>query len=454
MTDLNRELPQMQSWVTSANDPACGFSLGNLPYCAFRHADGSAHLGVGIGSFVLDLHALSAKGHLDLLEDGVAQACREPHLNDLMRCGPAAWSELRKTLTASLHASASDEIRASLAECLFAVDDVRFTLPVSVSNYTDFYASIEHATNVGRLFRPDQPLLPNYMYVPIAYHGRASSLLVSGEPIRRPWGQTKAPTEQSPTFRASSQLDYELEVGAYVGLGNPLGTTIPVASAEQHIFGFCLLNDWSARDIQSWEYQPLGPFLGKNFGTSLSPWVVALEALAPFRVPRAARPAGNPEPLDYLDDGSPETSSAIEMTLEVYLSTARMRAASLPPVRLSRCNLRDLYWSFAQMIAHHTSNGCNLVPGDLLGSGTVSGSAAGSEGSLLEITRRGQSRIELSNGESRGFLEDGDEIILRGYCERPGVPRVSLGECRAIIEPARPYALPEARERFLNLITS
>jgi len=324
--------------------------------------------------------------------------------------------------------------RRAIEPLLTRAASVRFWKPVAVGNYTDFYASIHHATNVGRLFRPDQPLLPNYKWVPIGYHGRASSLVVSGTEIRRPHGQIKPANDETPRFVPTSQLDYELEVAAYIGTGNPLGEPISVASVEEHIFGFSLLNDWSARDVQSWEYQPLGPFLGKSFATSISPWVVPLQAIEPFRVPVSPRSAGDPEPLPHLADD--RGAGAIDLTLEVWLTTAAMRSASLPPVRLSSGNLRDLYWSFAQMIAHHTSNGCNLIAGDLLASGTVSGAEAGSQGCLLEITRRGESPLRLSNGEVRAFLEDGDEVILRGFCEREGFPRVSFGECRGVVASA------------------
>jgi fumarylacetoacetase len=437
--------PDTQSWVTSANDPHCGFSLNTLPYCAFSSATAEIHLGVGIGSKVLDLHVLAASGHLDFLTaslgEAMVHACLQPRLNPLMALGPATSAALRQTLTDLLHHAAPLDLQQSLAKHLHATADLNFVLPVSVPNYTDFYASIHHAANVGRLFRPDQPLLPNYLYVPIAYHGRASSLVLSGASIRRPHGQIKSPDDPTPAFKPTAQLDYEIEIAAYIAEGNPLGAPIPVTGAPRHIFGFSLLNDWSARDMQSWEYQPLGPFLGKNFATTLSPWVIPNQALEPFRVPRPPRSEANPAPLPYLDDSNldhPSAPSAIDMTVEVHLTTPQSRASSLPPFLLSRGNLRDLYWSFPQMIAHHTSNGCNLLPGDLLGSGTISGPTPGAEGCLLEITRRGQQPRRLPNGESRTFLEDGDEIILTGYCERPGIPRISLGECRGTIAAALP----------------
>jgi fumarylacetoacetase len=303
-----------------------------------------------------------------------------------------------------------------------------FTKPVAVGNYTDFYASIHHATNVGRLFRPDQPLLPNYKFIPIAYHGRASSLVLSGTSIVRPKGQSRTSSAAVPTYGPSRQLDYELEVGAYIGSGNALGQPIDITDAEQHIFGLSLLNDWSARDIQAWEYPPLGPFLGKSFATSISPWVVTTNAVAPFRVPLEPHSEDDPEALPYLKSSDP-TTAAIDLKLEVSLSTTVMRDRSMPPARLSTGNLRQLYWSFAQMVTHHTSNGCNLLPGDLIASGTISGSEDGTQGSLLEITRRGTAPVSLPSGEIRSFLEDGDEIVLRGFCEREGLPRISFGAC-------------------------
>jgi len=424
-----------KSWVDSANDPAVGFPLQSLPYCAFAAPDGRGHLGLGIGAFILDLHELSAAGELASLSAEIQSACLAAQLNDLMRCGRTAWSALRDALIDLLRDDASATQRRALEPLLVPAENVRFAKPVAVGNYTDFYASIHHATNVGKLFRPDQPLLPNYKWVPIGYHGRASSLVISGTEIRRPCGQTTQPAESAPVFGPTSQLDYELEVAAYIGEGNALGEAIRVESAEPHIFGMSLLNDWSARDIQAWEYQPLGPFLGKSFASGVSPWVVPMEALLPFRLPPQPRASGDPEPLPYLTETS-SALGAIDLKLEVFFTTARMRQASEAPVRLSAGNLRDLYWTFAQMIAHHSSNGCNLIEGDLLASGTVSGSDEGSRGCLLEITKRGASPLRLPNGEIRGFLEDGDEVILRGFCERDGFPRISFGECRGVIMPA------------------
>ncbi len=421
----------MKSWVESANDPANGFPLQSLPFCAFvspKFGDEPAHLGVGIGDFILDLHTLSARGHLSLHGAEVEAACREPKLNALMSHGNPG--PLRLDLWIRL--STGDTFRGELEPHLIPQREVQFRNPVAVGNYTDFYASIHHATNVGKLFRPDQPLLPNYKWIPIGYHGRASSLVVSGTPIRRPHGQIKSPGSEIPTLAPTTQLDYELELAAYIGTGNALGEPIPIAETETQIFGYSLLNDWSARDIQSWEYQPLGPFLGKSFATSISPWVVSPDALEPYFVPAHPRPEDDPNPLPYLAEPAwMARKSRLDIKLKAWLSTEKMRAASQPPIKLTASNARDLYWSFGQMIAHHTSNGCNLQPGDLIASGTISG--PDSQGCLLEITHRGAKPIRLPNGESRAFLEDGDEVILRGYCEREGFPRISLGECRGTI---------------------
>jgi fumarylacetoacetase len=311
--------------------------------------------------------------------------------------------------------------------------DTELCLPAAICNYSDFYASIHHATNVGRLFRPDAPLLPNYKFVPIGYHGRVSSIVVSGNPVRRPNGQTKDDNTPLPVFGPTRALDYELEVGMFIGPGNRLGEPITITDAGAQLFGVCLLNDWSARDVQKWEYQPLGPFLAKSFCTTISPWVVTLEALAPFRVPATARPESDPPLLAYLNDAADQAVGGIAIALEVWLSSAKMRAGGQPPMRLSQGRLSDMYWTPAQLVAHHSSNGCNLCPGDMLASGTVSGPAKENCGCLLEITRRGQDPVTLPTGEVRRFLEDGDEVSLRGFCESPSRPRIGLGECRGIV---------------------
>ena len=423
-----------QSWISSANEPGCGFPLQNLPFCVFESAGEETHLGVGVGVSILDLHDIAGTSLLEFAGDDIREACRAPNLNGLMECGNEAATQLRHMLMEMLRAGAGSDRIAAIEPFLRPQQGAALRKPVAVGNYTDFYASIHHAGNVGRLFRPDQPLLPNYKFVPIGYHGRASSLVISGTSVVRPQGQTRPAQASSPVFGPCSQLDYELEVGAYIGRGNLLGRRIEIDEAEQHVFGVGLVNDWSARDIQAWESQPLGPFLGKSFATSISPWVVTMDALTPFRVPTAPRPVGDPKPLPYLTATDDET--AIDLKLEVHLSTAAMRGRALPPVRLSSANFRDIYWSFEQMITHHTSNGCNLAVGDLIASGTVSGPEREAQGSLLEMTSRGTLPLELPNGEIRSFLEDGDEIILSGFCERDGLPRISLGECRGTVEPA------------------
>ena len=437
---MPQEFQTWRSWVDSANDPATGSPLQLLPYCAFQsrdHADDAPHLGVGIGSLILDLKLASQAGVLFPLGAETRAACTEPQLNALMRCGPVAWSALRKLLITLLREENADRHRRIVESFLFPKSQAYFSKPVAIPNYTDFYASIHHATHVGRLFRPEQPLLPNYKWVPIGYHGRVSSIVISGTQIHRPNGQIQIAKTATPIFAASTQLDYELEVAAYIGVGNSLGTPISIDDAEAHIFGLTLLNDWSARDIQTWEYQPLGPFLGKSFATSVSPWVVPIEALEPYRSPLQLSPLGDPDPLPYLA----HTTSAFDMKLEAWINTASMRDASLPAVRLSQSNLCDLYWSFPQLVAHHTSNGCNLEVGDLLASGTISGAVPGSQGCLLEMTARGEYPLILPDDEVRTFLEDGDEIILRAVCEREGLPHLALGECRGTVLPANasPY---------------
>jgi fumarylacetoacetase len=400
------------------------FPIQNLPYGVFRRrGDTDATIGVAIGDRILDLRRSAASGLFDGLPPETRHACASDTLNPLMALTPRHWRTLRARLTELLTASRDAE------PYLVSMEEAVMLLPAVIGDYTDFYTSIFHATNVGSLFRPDQPLLPNYKHIPIGYHGRASSIVASGAPVRRPQGQTMSPGAAAPTFGPTRALDYELEAGFFIGTGNALGEPIPIESAEDHIFGICLLNDWSARDIQAWEYQPLGPFLGKSFTTTISPWVVPMEALAPYRIPRNARPAGDPEPLPYLDSPEDRAHGAIDLIMEVEIASAQMREANIPPFRLSRGNLKDLYWTLAQMVAHHTSNGCNLRPGDLLATGTVSGPDKDSRGCLLEITRRGTDPLTLPTGETRKFLEDGDEITLRGYCERAGLPRIGLGEC-------------------------
>jgi fumarylacetoacetase len=349
-----------------------------------------------------------------------------------MAQGAPAAAALRAALSEALRAG---EPRATRLRALLVPQvAAEYRLAADVGDFTDFYASIHHATAVGRLFRPDNPLLPNYKWVPIAYHGRASSLRVSGYDFARPRGQLLPAGATVPELAATRRLDYELEVGIFIGRGNALGASVPLAAAESHVFGLCLLNDWSARDVQSWEYQPLGPFLAKNFATSVSPWVVTLEALAPFRA-AWKRPAGEPPPLAYLDGAQQRAAGAFDVELEVWLETARMRAAGGAPQRLSHANFRDSWWTVAQMVAHHTVNGCNLEPGDLLGSGTQSGPEPEQAGSLLELSAGGQRPVTLASGEQRTFLEDGDRVTFRARCERPGFRRIGFGELTGTVLP-------------------
>ncbi|HUA93628.1 MAG TPA: fumarylacetoacetase [Terracidiphilus sp.] len=420
----------LRSSVSSANDPETDFPLQNLPYGIFR-AGNENRIGVAIGDRILDLRGCANAGLLAELPMSVVSACTADVLNPLMASGPAAWSTLRRKLMVLLgEESACKAIRERVEPLLVPMSDAVMQLPAQIGGYTDFYASIHHAERVGRLFRPENPLLPNYKYVPIGYNGRTSSIVVSGTAIRRPCGQLK-PQQAEPVFAPAQSLDYELEIGAFVGPGNAPGQPIPIAEAEEHIFGLCLVNDWSARDIQSWEYQPLGPFLAKNFATTISPWVVPMEALAPFRVPACERPAGDPAPLPYLRLPHADRVG-IDLTLEVYLASESMRQAGISPMLLSRGNLRHLYWALAQLIAHHASNGCNLRPGDLLATGTVSGPEEGSEGCLLE-KRHHPEPLRLPSGEERTFLEDGDRVTFRAYCQKPGWPRIGFGECTGTI---------------------
>lgn len=426
-----------RSWLESANTGTTDFPLQNLPYGVFRSGENlTPRLGVAIGDQILNLAALA---ELDLLPAAARTACRQPVLNALLAAGPAVWTALRARLSDLLGADSCPAARRIPVEhCLVPQADTTMLLPASVGGYTDFYASIFHATNVGAMFRPDQPLLPNYKWVPIGYHGRSSSIVASGTPVRRPQGQRKPANATAPVFGPSHDLDYELELGVLVGPGNRQGDPIPLASADGHLFGVVLLNDWSARDLQAWEYQPLGPFLAKNFATTISPWVVTMEALAPFRGPALARPAGDPTPLPHLADSTDAAHGGLDVTLEVWLQTPKMRAGGLGPHRLSSGNFSSMYWTLAQLLTHHASNGCNLQPGDLLGSGTVSGPARDSRGCLLELTRRGTEPLHLPGGEERKFLQDGDEVILRGHAERPGARRIGLGECRGVVLPAGP----------------
>jgi len=425
--------PGRQSWVASANRPGGDFPIQNLPLGVFRAAQPT--VGVAIGAQILDLRGCDRSGLLASLPAATREACAAGTLNPLMALGAECWSALRARLSDLLRADhpAAAAHRKALEPLLVPMAEATMLKPAQIGNYTDFYASIDHAANVGRLFRPDNPLLPNYKYLPIGYHGRASSIMVSGAQVKRPLGQILDGAGAPPRFAPSQKLDYEVEAGFFAGPGNSLGESIAIDRAAAHIFGVCLLNDWSARDIQAWEYQPLGPFLAKSFATTVSPWIVTMEALEPFRAPAFPRPPEDPPPLAYLDGERDRRHGGIDLTLEVFLRSERMRQAAADPVRLSRGNLRQLYWTPAQLLTHHASNGCNLLPGDLLASGTVSGPGDGSRGCLLEITRNGLDAVSLPGGESRGFLEDGDEIIFRGYCERAGFASIGLGECSGTI---------------------
>ena len=428
------------SWVESANDPASDFPIQNLPLGVFCEHGGPARVGVAIGDRVLAVDAAVRLGLLTGEARAAGLACEGGSLNGIMALGANARRALRAGLADALRYDTAngERARAAASELLVDASEVENLVPATIGDYTDFYASIHHATNVGSMFRPDHPLLPNYKYVPIGYHGRASSIVPSGTAIRRPMGQSKADADPAPTFGPSRRLDYELEVGAFVGAGNELGAPIALAEAEDRVFGLCLVNDWSARDIQSWEYQPLGPFLAKNFATTVSPWVVTMDALAPYRAPAFARATGDPKPLPYLDAPGNESSGGIDIQLEVWLRSAQMRRDGAAAARLTRVRFTEMYWTLAQLVTHHASNGCNLRPGDLIASGTVSGPTKESRGCLLELAWRGTEPITLPSGEQRRFLENGDEVIFRGFCERPGFARIGFGECRGTVMDAQP----------------
>ena len=428
--------PALTSWVESANAPTTDFPIQNLPFGVFRRS-GTAEAfrgGVAIGDQIVDLTALVTVGVLQGDALAAARLASQPALNGLMAAGASTWSALRLALSGVLHAGAADVLK--LTACLVPQAQAEMALPARIADYTDFYASIHHATTVGAMFRPDAPLMPNYKWIPIGYHGRASSIGVSGQAFARPMGQRKPPDAPVPDFGPSRRMDYELEMGVFVGPGNALGDRVPIDQAPAHIFGMCLLNDWSARDIQGWEYQPLGPFLGKSFATTVSPWIVSYEALAPYRT-AWTRVADDPQPLAYLESAENRAAGAIDIVIEAWLETQAMRAAGTGPSRLSQSNFKHSYWSILQMLTHHTANGCNLAPGDLMGTGTQSGPTPAEAGSMLELSLGGKQKITLPNGELRTFLEDGDTIILRAYCERPGARRIGFGECAGTMLAAR-----------------
>ena len=438
--------PNLKSWVESANDPDTDFPIQNLPFCVHTSSRlmEIPTLGIPIGDQLLDLAAIDAGGSegtgisvLDGIEESSGGWTDDWGLD--VRVMPLGLASAIRQRVSTLLLADNPELRdhPNVAKALLPISEVEFLMPVDlIGDYTDFYCSIYHATNVGSMFRPDNPLLPNYKYVPIGYHGRASSIVISGTDIRRPKGQNRSDAAKPPVFIPCKNLDYEMELGFFVGQGNELGRSIPIGEAEDHIFGVCLVNDWSARDIQAWEYQPLGPFLAKNFATTISPYIVTMEALAPFRTKAFERDLDDPQPLDYLSDENNQEFGGLDINLEVYIQTEKMRNENIEPHRLSRSNTKDLYWTIGQMLTHHASNGCNLQTGDLMATGTVSGREKSERGCMLELTWRGTEPVNLPSGEQRRFLEDGDEVIMKGFCEREGFRRIGLGECRGRIIPA------------------
>ena len=430
--------PALQSWVASANVANNGFPIQNLPFGIFRPAGTKEALrpGVAIGDKVLDLAALAnAQPWTGAAAEALAACQQTSTLNELMALGQDHWSALRLSFSRALRVGAAEQ--NVLEPLLHDSATVEMGMPAKIGDYTDFYISLHHATAIGKQFRPDNPLLPNYKWVPIGYHGRASSIGVSGQEFARPVGQTRpADDNSSPNFGPCQRLDFELELGIFVGQGNTQGDRIDIAEAESHVFGLCILNDWSARDLQAWEYQPLGPFLAKNFASTISPWVVTLEALAPFRT-AFQRDSADPQPMPYLSSDANTSAGAFDVALDVLLTTKKSRAEKAEPALLASSNFKEAYWSVAQLMTHHTVNGCNLQAGDMLGTGTLSGPAKGQEGSLLELNNGGKNPITLPWGEERTFLQDNDEIIMRAHCAKPGYPMISLGECRGTVLPAK-----------------
>ena len=428
--------PAVRSWVRSANADDTDFPIQNLPFGVFRRKGAAEQFrgGVAIGDQILDLAAASRS---EAFQSSVAQAVRagaSDSLNALMALGNAAWSDLRLALSRALRETAAEQ--RALSACLVPQAQAEYDVPARIGDFSDFYTSIHHATNIGRQFRPDNPLLPNFKWLPIGYHGRCSSIGVSGQRFPRPLGQLKAADAQAPVLAPSKRMDIELELGIFVGTGNDSGAPIAITEAEEHVFGLCLLNDWSARDIQAWEYQPLGPFLAKSFASTVSPWVVTLEALAPYRVP-FTRPDGDPPILSYLDSAANRAEGSIDIRMEAMIQSEKMRRAGTQPFSLAKTSYRYSYWTIAQLVAHQTVNGCNLRPGDLLGSGTMSGPGPEEAAALIELTDGGKKPIVLPGGESRTFLEDGDTVILRGWCEGPRKARIGFGTCEGTLLPAR-----------------
>lgn len=431
--------PRTRSWLASANEAGCDFPIQNLPFGVFRRAGSNEAFrgGVAIGDQIIDLAALAQTDTLQGLPALALRTCASTSLNDFMAMGPVAWRALRHALFDLLREGASGDAVQALSKNLVPQSEAQFTVPSRIGNYTDFYTSIHHARNVGRVIRPDDPLTPNFQWLPIAYHGRASSVVISGTPFHRPMGQAMPPGAAAPVYGPCTRLDFELELGFYIGPGNAMGETVPLEQAEAHIFGICLLNDWSARDHQFWEMAPLGPFLGKNFCTSVSPWIVTLEALAPYRVP-FAHPADEPQPLPYLDAPANSAQGGVDIQLEVLLETAQHRAQGAKADRLSATSFRHQYWTIGQMVTQHTVGGCNLQSGDLLGTGTISGPTPHEAGAIVELSLGGTRDIELpGTGERRRFLEDGDNVILRGWCEKQGAARIGFGHCNGEILPTR-----------------
>ncbi|MGB3071456.1 MAG: fumarylacetoacetase [Ottowia sp.] len=436
MTQLNETHdPALKSWVESANGGQTDFPIQNLPFAIFRRrgTQESWRGGVAIGDQIVDMAAALKAGVFEGGALPAAQAAAEPTLNHLMGLGTQPLSRLRGALSKALRQGSSHE--AALKACLVPQSEAEYDLPARIGDYTDFYTSVHHATNIGKQFRPDNPLLPNYKWVPIGYHGRSSSIGVSGQSFKRPRGQVKPPEAEVPQVKPSARMDIELEMGILIGQCNELGDAIPIEQAESHIFGLVLFNDWSARDIQPWEYQPLGPFLAKNFASTISPWVVTMEALAPFRA-AFAHPESDPQPLPYLSSAANSAAGGLDIQLEALIETPKMREAKAAPARITLTNYRHAYWTAGQMVAHHTVNGCNLQPGDLLGTGTLSGPTLDQACALIELTSGGKNPIQLANGETRTWLEDGDTVVLRGWCEKPGAVRIGFGECVGTVLPA------------------
>ena len=428
--------PDLTSWVESANQKDCDFPVQNLPFAVFRRRGSheSFRVGIAIGDQVIDLQLLNDANIFEGGDQQAVQACAGLDLNEFMGMGPDVWSSFRQVMSQALRTGSQHQ--STMETCLVSQDDVEYKLPCQIGDYTDFYTSVHHANRVGSLFRPDNPLLPNYKWVPIGYHGRASSIDVSGQHFHRPKGQLKALDSDTPNFGPCQRLDHELEVGIFIGSGNSLGDAISIEEAERHVFGLCLLNDWSARDIQAWEYQPLGPFLSKSFATTISPWIVTMEALAPYREP-FQRPADDPQPLPYLSSDNNSSYGSLNIQLQVFLQTPKMHTEQQSAELLSCSNFKDSYWTIAQMVAHHTVNGCNLRSGDLFGSGTQSGPKLEESGSLLELTRGGKQSIKFGNGESRTFIEDGDTLVMRGRCEKAGAASIGFGQVTSTVLPAK-----------------